>query len=36
MKRAPGFWVVTLVLLLAAQIAVAAQTTVVLTVEGMT
>lgn len=36
MKRGSGFWVVTLVLLLAAQIAVAAQTTVVLSVEGMT
>lgn len=36
MKRAPGFWITTLVVLLATQIAVAAQTTVVLSVEGMT
>lgn len=36
MKRASGFWIATLVLLLAAQIAVAAQKTVVLSVEGMT
>jgi len=35
-KRKPGFWIATLVLLLAAQIALAAQTTVVLSVEGMT
>ena len=36
MKRGHGFWVATLVLLLMAQVVLAAQSTVVLSVEGMT
>ena len=36
MRRAAGFWGAALVLLVAAQVALAAQTTVVLSVEGMT
>jgi hypothetical protein len=36
MQGKPGVWIATLVLLLAAQMALAATSTVVLTVEGMT
>jgi hypothetical protein len=36
MNRGLGFWVATLSVLLAAQIVLAAQTTAVLSVEGMT
>ncbi len=36
MKRGHGFWFAAIVLLLAAQIVLAAQSTVVLSVEGMT
>ncbi len=36
MKRGHGFWFAAIVLLLAAQIVLAAQSTVVLAVEGMT
>jgi hypothetical protein len=36
MTRGHGFWLTTIVLLVAAQVALAAQSTVVLSVEGMT
>ena len=36
MKRRHGFWLAAIVLLLAAQVVLAAQSTVVLAVEGMT
>jgi len=36
MMRRHGFWAGTLILLLAAQVVLAAQSTVVLSVEGMT
>ena len=36
MKRGHGFWVAAFALLLAAQVVLAAQLTVVLSVEGMT
>ncbi len=36
MKRGHAFWLAALVLLLAAQVVMAAQSTVVLSVEGMT
>ncbi len=36
MKRGHGFWFGALVLLVAAQIVLAAQSTIVLSVEGMT
>ena len=36
MKRGRGFWVATLVLLLMTQVVLAAQSTVVLSIEGMT
>ena len=36
MKRRHGFWVAAFVLLLAAQVVLAAQSTVVLSVDGMT
>ncbi len=36
MKRGHGFWVAMLLLLLLAQVALAAQSTVVLSIEGMT
>ena len=36
MKRGHGFWFAALVLLVTAQVVLAAQSTVVLSVEGMT
>jgi hypothetical protein len=36
MKRGHAFWLATIVLLVAAQVVLAAQSTVVLSVEGMT
>ncbi len=36
MMRRHGFWVAVFVLLLAAQVVLAAQSTIVLSVEGMT
>ncbi len=36
MRRRHGFWVAAFVLLLAAQVVLAAQPTVVLSIEGMT
>ena len=36
MKRGRGFWLAAIVLLVAVQVVLAAQSTVVLSVEGMT
>jgi hypothetical protein len=36
MKRGRGFWLAATVLLVAAQVVLAAQSTIVLSVEGMT